>query len=93
MRNFNLDDFQKWIEEQEETNPPKAEFSEGDFVKSSVSFKKLVAKISSDQEIHREVCKEFYMNGGTIVNIKEKSFIVEVASGKFSISKIYVEHD
>lgn len=93
-KNYNLDDFQKWIEGQEEdSRSAKIAFAKGDFVKPNVPFKKLVTRISSSDEDHREICKEFYTSGGTIVSIDSKKLVIEVESGEFTIHEMYVDHD
>lgn len=93
MRNFNLDDFKKWIDEQEESDSSlrKNEYSEGDIVKSTIPFKKLVNRINEESGNRKSICKEFYMNGGTVVSFDSKNLIIEVDSGSFAINKLYVE--
>jgi hypothetical protein len=93
MRNYNLDDFQKWIEDHEQEAKAKIAFAEGDFVKPNVPFKKLVARISSGEDDHKEICKEFYNGGGRIVSIENKNLTIEVDSGQFYIHEMYVAHD
>lgn len=93
MRNFNLDDFKKWIDEQEESDHSlkKSDYSEGDIVKAIVPFKKLVNRINEESGNRKSICKDFYTNGGTVVSFDRKNLIIEVDSGTFSINKLYVE--
>lgn len=93
MRNFNLDDFRKWIDEQgdEDHSQRNSDYSEGDVVKSRIPFKKLVNRIREEDGDRKSICKEFYTYGGTVVSSDSKSLVVEVDSGTFAISKIYVE--
>lgn len=90
MRNFNLDDFKKWIDEQDDS-PKESDYSQGDLVKPNIPFKKLVNRISEEDGNRKSICKEFYTDGGTVSSSDGNSLIIEVESGTFSINKIYVK--
>ena len=93
MSKFSLDNFKKWMEQQE----PQEELAEatpdeiGCGVQAKIGLKKLLAKMTIEEGCLEDVGQEFLENGGTIAKADEDQFVIEVDSGSFSIHKMYVE--
>lgn len=96
---INLDDFKKWIEEEsfnENFEQEKTDMSDdyiGKEVISKISYKKLKLKAEVYEGYAKEVCLDFYENGGTIIECEEDVFLIEVSSGQLYINKNFVEEN
>jgi len=88
---LNLNDFKKWIQTQEEKpirmNVPDLS---GMVVESKVSVRRLEEEINPEKGTVEELAEEFKENGGTIVKMEGKQFLIEVESGSFHIQRNYV---
>jgi hypothetical protein len=93
-QHLSLDDFKKWMEQQEqvqtEATEPVAENS-GYEVQSKIPLKRLRSKIEIEDGDEDEVCEDFLENGGTVIDTDGKRLMVEVDSGSFCIHRMYVE--
>lgn len=87
---FNLNDFKKWIHNQQEEKQPKSNLL-GVHVESKINVKKLISRIDVQEGEEIEIAKEFKQNGGTISEIDGTNLLVEVESGSFIIHKMYVK--
>lgn len=93
MNNFSLDDFKKWMKEHSDEHALNRPHNSliGTYVESKVSLKKLMSKIVAEQEIDkRKLAEDFINSGGTITEIEEKNFVIEVSCGSFSVHRYYV---
>lgn len=89
---FSLDNFKKWMESNpEQGKKPISEDLIGTQVQSKVSYNKLMNKIELEEGIEEDVCTDFFEEGGIIVDVEDKQYLIEVASGKFYLHKSYVE--
>jgi hypothetical protein len=96
---LSLDDFKKWIEEsdknmfkqQTEENIVESEEYIGKEVQSRIGLKKLIFKSQVDEGNEKEVCLDFFKNGGVIIDCEEDQFLIEVESGQLYINKSYVD--
>jgi hypothetical protein len=90
---FSFDDFKKWIEKQD---PDEAQMEKkhyrysGTTVESKVSVRKIVSKMEENEGDGYEVARDFFENGGVIVESEDKRFLIEVNSGSFYIHRMYV---
>jgi len=90
-RFLSLDDFKKWISEQKSENVNKISRLVGLKVESKLTSPKRLAKniISYDGEID-DIASEFCEYGGTITEVEDVSFLIEVDSGTFTIHRCFV---
>jgi vacuolar-type H+-ATPase subunit E/Vma4 len=88
---LNLNDFKKWIETQEE-KPIKMNVPDlsGLAVESKVSERRLLEEITPEEGTSEELAEEFKHNGGTVVRMESKEFLIEVDSGSFYIHRKFV---
>ena len=63
----------------------------GKFVKARASTKKLLEKIECDADDPEILVEEFVHNGGTILEVQDKSLLIEVESGSFLLPKFCVK--
>jgi len=89
---LSLDNFKKWVEDQSQVEPIGQSKKElvGTEVQSKVGINKLTNKIEIEEGIEKIVCNDFLENGGKIVAVNEKHFLIEVATGKFYLHRSYV---
>lgn len=83
---FSLNDFKKWMDGQ---NDDRKE-SIGTKVESKINLKKLVDRIEPAEGEITQLAKDFKRNGGTIAQMDGQAFLIEVNSGSFVISRLYV---
>lgn len=89
-KDFSLDNFKKWMDEQtEEVQPPTSII--GLEVQSKLNGKKLLSRMTLEDGDRKEVCLDFIENGGKIKEELEKQFLIEVASGSFYLHRMYVD--
>jgi len=95
---INLDDFKKWIEKEsfnENIDQEKPDMMNENFIGkeviSSINYKKLKSKAEVYEGYTKEVCLDFFENGGTIIEVEEDTFLIEVESGQLYLNKSYVE--
>jgi len=94
---FSFDDFRKWMKDQNDQGDshikrPKKSLI-GTIIESKVSLKKLISKMDLDEGDSYEVACDFHENGGTIVQVDGKNFLIEVDSGLFYIRRVYVRRN
>jgi len=91
---FNLDNFKKWMRGQTDFDPKSKPKSYRDiigiYVESKVSTKKLADKIEVAKGDLHEVVTDFKHDGGTVIDVNGKDFLIEVKSGSFTIPRFYV---
>jgi hypothetical protein len=86
---FNMGDFKKWVEQQQES---EFKFSRHEVrVEPKINAKKLAHKIIPEEGERRDLVLDFKENGGLVTDINGKEFLIEVDSGKFFISRQYVK--
>lgn len=89
---FNLNDFKKWIhDQQDDDDSPSKPNLVGVHVESKVNVKKLISRIDVQEGEEVEIAKEFKQNGGTISEVDGVNLLIEVDSGSFIIHKMYVK--
>jgi len=90
--NFSLDDFKKWMKEPKHFSlERKIKSLEGTTIESKISAKKLSEKMIAEEGEAEELAKDFFKNGGTINEVNDTNFLVEVDSGLFYIARKYVK--
>jgi hypothetical protein len=88
---LSLDQFKKWMSTQNEYNPKiEKKFPIGIQVESRVSAKKLTSVMALENGQEGRVVKDFMKNGGKIVEVNGKDFLIEVTMGSFYINRSYV---
>jgi hypothetical protein len=87
---FSLDNFKKWMKNQEDFAHNLKNPLIGEQVMSKISCKKLESVITLEDGYLDKVIKDFYKNGGKIKDVINKEYLVEVDSGTFLVSKNYV---
>lgn len=88
---FNLADFKKWMESQQEESPYHKNFV-GVYVESKVSIKKLINRMEAENEDElKEIARDFQENGGVIKEVDGHYFKIGVDSGEFIIHRMFVK--
>lgn len=88
---FALNDFKKWMSNEEEVNSNKCHLF-GIRVESRINSKRLMDKIEIKEGDLTEVVKEFKKYGGIILDTdSDQNFLIEVDSGSFLIPKYLVK--
>ena len=91
---LSLDDFKHWMETHQEEH--HMERPRDSFIgicvepKSTLSPKRLMTKMQTDEENLSEIAADFQQYGGVVVDVDGMNFMIEVDSGKFSIHRCYV---
>jgi len=86
---FSLNDFKKWMDSQSDDSMRKHQI--GTMVESKISLKKLLDRIEPEDGELMELARDFKRNGGTLVQMDGQAFLVEVDSGRFVISRLFVK--
>lgn len=86
---FNLADFKKWMEGQDES-PYKKNFV-GVFVESKIHLKKLMHRMDVQEGELEKIAEDFQENGGIINEVDGHHFLINVDSGSFIIHRMYVK--
>ena len=86
---FNLSDFKKWMEHQQDAKAKPNMV--GLQVESKVTLKKLLSRIEVQDGEIEEIAKEFKKNGGTISEVDGHNVLIEVDSGTFIVHRMYVK--
>ena len=86
---FNFNDFKKWMNEKNENHSQDNLI--GLQVGSKISTKKLLNVCEVVKGDSKKVLKEFYENGGTILNKDKNILTIENKKGKFEIHKMYIK--
>ncbi len=86
---FSLNDFKKWMDSQSDDSMRKHQI--GTMVESKISLKKLLDRIEPEDGELMELARDFKRNGGTRVQMGGQAFVVEVDSGRFVISRLFVK--
>jgi len=89
---FNLADFKKWMEGQQEESPCRKNLI-GMYVESKVSLKKLINRmeVEKNEEEIKDIAKDFQDNGGVIKEVDGHYFKIDVDSGEFLIHRMFVK--
>jgi hypothetical protein len=88
---LSLDNFKKWMNTQNEfSSKIEKKFPIGVQVETKISSKKLATVMSLENGQEGRVIKDFMKNGGKIVEVNGKEFLIEVTMGSFYINKNYV---
>jgi len=89
---FSLDDFKKWMEDQDDEKlRMETEQEVGSEVQSKINLKKLMNRIEAEEGNEEELSKEFIDDGGTVLESIDNKFLIEVSSGSFYLHRKYVE--
>ena len=92
--NFSLDDFKRWMRHQkgpEPLNKPKRHKDVlGTWVESKIGVRRLLDVMTSEVGDLEEIAVEFKQDGGTILDVDGKNFLIEVKHGTFIIPRHYV---
>ena len=84
---FNVDAFKKWINNHEESENVSMEGTE---VQARYGAKKMMRHMSVESGRAGRVIREFMADGGVIKKASGNEYLVEVASGSFTIDKKFV---
>lgn len=87
-RNFSLEDFKKWMMEQQDA--PSTKNFVGTEVISKVSLRRLKDQMHPEDGELDDLAEAFKEEGGTVMDVDGKTFIVEVNCGTFSIPRQFV---
>lgn len=92
---LSLDNFKKWMRSQEKSKPPTTnnwhKTHVGITVESKLPAKRLALKIRVEEGEVVALSKDFAEHGGTVVDVDDKHFLVEVSQGTFFIHRGYVK--
>jgi hypothetical protein len=90
---LNVNDFKKWMKDQEDQESMGIEKIDltGTAVESKVNSKRLVDNMWSENGQEIELALDFRKNGGKILEVLGKNFLIEVLSGTFTIPRNYVK--
>jgi len=89
---FSLDDFKKWMEFQKDGHegqgqPKRTSDLIGIQVESKVSERKLIARMVPENGEAEDLALDFINEGGIVVDVNGKNFLIEVDSGTFFIAR------
>lgn len=88
QNNFNLNNFKKWMQNENYKHPKKSLI--GSIVESKISSKRLISRIETQKGELEEVVKDFKKNGGVVLEEDGYTILVEVSTGIFLIHKAYL---
>lgn len=91
---FLLENFKKWMAGQasehiDDCTKCKRSFV-GLTVESKIEADHLIKKINVEDGIPEEIIEDFIENGGQVVDVDSKNFLIEVESGSFYVHRCYV---
>lgn len=89
---LNPDNFKKWIKSQKDdfhTTIKKSSIL-GSTAETKLSLKRIIENINIESGKRNKVAKDFCENGGTVRDILNEEYLIEVQSGFFYINKKYV---
>lgn len=88
---FSLQDFKKWMDNQNDQPKSRHAHLIGIHVESKLGTKRLVNKITLAEGDVDELAKEFKRDGGVILEVDEEcNLLIEVDSGTFTIPRYFV---
>lgn len=87
---INPDSFKKWMKSQNDFDTNMDQNLIGSFVETKFSGKRIIKHITIEDGKETRVVKDFIENGGTIKEISEEEYLIEVKSGSFYINRRYV---
>lgn len=87
---INPDSFKRWMKSQNDFDTNIEQNLIGSFAETKFSGKRIIKNITIEQGKENRVVKDFIENGGTIKEINEEEYLIEVKSGSFYINKKYV---
>lgn len=93
INDLSLDNFKKWMKHQDkEQHCPtvRAKTLIGLNVESKLPIKRLLAKLEAENGKPTSLAREFGVQGGTIIGVDGKRFLIEVNEGSFYIHRCYV---
>lgn len=89
-RDLSFNDFKKWMDKQGDGSTPGHYL--GMKVESKICFKRLLDKIEPQEGELHDIARDFRRHGGKLLQTDDQAFLVECASGKFTISRLFVRH-
>ena len=91
---FSIDGFKQWISENgglESVEPFKFQEPKdkhiGQFVEAKTSTKKIAARMEAVEGEAKDLIMDFANDGGTILEVEDDKFLIEVDSGKFYLPR------
>jgi hypothetical protein len=91
---FPVNDFRRWMKDHsadEEFKPSRKKINPiGLTVESKVGSRRLLQKMQPESGEIEELSMDFLSEGGTVIDVDGKTFLIEVASGEFYIERRYV---
>lgn len=94
MKYLSVDEFKKWVEDQQDFNhnlEKKIKPLVGQYVESKCNVKKLTNVLVVEEGKRKELAKEFFEHGGQIKDTNDRVYLIEVSCGSFHISKNYIK--
>ena len=91
---FSLDNFKRWMDDHHDEEGKIEKPTNGLLglqVESKVASRKLAHKMSVESGEAEQLAIEFEQNGGKVIGIEGKTFLIETASGSFTIHRYYVQ--
>lgn len=93
LSNFSLDDFKKWIAEQDRKRSNKRVVHNslvGTLVESRISPKRLKDRMMIEEGDSKELIRDFIKDGGIVLEVNDKDLLIQVDSGTFYLSRKYI---
>lgn len=99
-RSYSVNDFKHWLSQQQDVSKffsigldriDEEDELVGKRVKARVSANKLLEKIECDEDDPQSLLADFLKSGGSILESKDKRYLIEVESGSFSLPKFCVK--
>ena len=87
---LNPDNFKKWMKSQKDFDASLEQTVVGLTAETKFSGKRIIKNITLEQGKATKVVKEFIENGGTVVEVSDEEYLIEVTSGSFYINKKFV---
>jgi len=92
---FSLEHFKKWMRNQDPSDEPSGITRRpkpfvGVAVESKIDTERLLAKMDANEGVAEDLAERFMEDGGTIIDVDDKTFLIEVDGGSFNIHRCYV---
>jgi len=90
---FTLENFKKWMNKQGDSSSSHMEYKKplvGTQVESKIDADRLAEKIHPEEGEPEDLIESFLEEGGAIMDVDSKNFLIEVETGSFRIHRCYV---
>jgi hypothetical protein len=94
MKYLSVDEFKKWVKDHNDFNhniEKKIKPLIGTYVESKSNLKKIYNCLIPEEGKRKVLSKDFFDNGGQVKDVNGETYLIEVFSGSFYISKKHIK--